>query len=174
MDENEKLHLLWHGVGRVDDSEPDARTLLSDLYGTNARGGVDAKAAAADLGVSERTIRRWAKDGIPSHSKGENVRQSHQEYRNSAEGRAAGMNSRREARLRNSGTTLSLNGMVKISGDKRHRKVNIPLDGQAMGDILDALLAGNDLAARDALDDALADFFGGEVEVDLDALETFR
>lgn len=173
-EDDSQLDLLWKGVGRADQGEPDAKTLLGELYGHNARGGVDAKAAAAELGVSERTVRRWAKDGIPAHAKGADVRERHQEYRRSPEGRSAAMNSRREARLRNKGTTLSLNGMVKISGDKRHRKVNIPLGGEAMGDIIDALLAGNDTAAREALDDALADFFGGEVEVALEALETFR
>lgn len=171
--QSEDLHKLWQGVGRVDDREPEARELLIDLYGANARGGVDTKAAAAELGVSERTVRRWAKDGIPEHAKGSAVRDGHQEWRNTPEGREAKMNTRRESRLRNKGTTIKFNGRIKISGDNRHRKVNIPLDGEAMSDILDALLAGNDDAARDALNDAFADFFGGDVDFDLDALETF-
>lgn len=171
--QSEDLGKLWQGVGRVDDREPAARELLIDLYGANARGGVDAKAAAAELGVSERTVRRWAKDGIPEHAKGAAVREGHREWRNSPDGREAKMNTRRESRLRNKGTTIKFNGRIKISGDNRHRKVNIPLDGEAMSDILDALLAGNDDAARDALNDAFADFFGGDVDFDLDALETF-
>lgn len=175
MAEDQKdLDKLWQGVGRVEDSEPEPRDLLRDLYGENARGGVDAKAAAADLGVSERTVRRWAKDGIPEHSKGGAVREQHEQWRNSPQGREAKMNSRRESRLRSKGTTIKFDGRIRISGDERRRKANIPIDGEAMGDILDALLAGNDGAARDALNDAFADFFGGDVDFDLDSLETFK
>lgn len=169
---------LWQGIARADDAEPEPRDMLRDIYGSNARGGVDAKAAAEDLGVSERTVRRWAKDGIPSHAKGAGVRESHQQWRASPEGRQSAMNTRRESRLRSRGTTIRFKGRVKVSQEWRKRDIEFPISSEDAGDLLDALLAGNDEAALDIFADAMGDgFFGGDVAVaDLDpsALETFK
>lgn len=163
---------LWGAFGRDAAREPgDVRTLLSDLYGANRRGGVNARAAAADLGVSERTVQRWVKaDRLPENANGQRARA---DWHRSADVRAGRMNSRRESRLRSKGTTIRFTGVLMISRDKRRRKdLPITLTGEQAGDILDALLAGNDEDARLALEDAFGDALGGDVELAIEALAT--
>lgn len=164
---------IWEAFGRVDaDAEPPPRDVLTDLYGTGPHGGLNTKAAAADLGVSERTVRRWAKQGIPAHQAGEQLRAQHQDWQASPDGREAKMGSRRESRLRNNGTTLTFTGVIKISGDVRRRTTTIPINGGHAGAIIDAILAGNDTAALDALEDAFGDRMGGSVSLAIESLST--
>lgn len=165
---------IWQAVGRDAAAEPgDVSVLLSDVYGRNSRGHVNAKAAAADLGVSERTVQRWVKQGkLPSNDNGERVRRG---WKESPEARAARMNPRRESRIRSKGTTVQFKGVIRISSDKRNhqsRPVNLELTPEQAGDLLDALLAGNDEAAHAALEDAFGDHFGGDVELAIESLST--
>lgn len=165
-------NVLWAAFGRDAAREPDdVRTLLTDLYGANRRGGVNAKSAAADLGVSERTVQRWVQtDRLPDNTNGKRARS---DWHRSVEVRAGKMNSRRESRLRSKGTTVRFTGTLTISRDKR-RRTDLPiiLTGEQAGDILDALLAGNDEDARLALEDAFGDALGGDVELAIEALAT--
>lgn len=164
---------IWNAIGgRVAAREPDdVRELLSEVYGTNSRGGVNSRAAAADLGVSERTVQRWVKQGkLPSNENGEHARRV---WKESPEARAARMNPRRESKMRNRGTTLRFKGVIKISSDTRNtrtRSVDVALTAEQAGDILDALLAGNDEAAHAALEDIFGDAFGGDVELAIQSL----
>lgn len=161
---------LWRGIARADETaEPEPRDMLRDLYGEGAReGSVDTKVAAAELGVSQRTVQRWVKDGkVPGNANGNGVREAHQQWRKGPDGRQAAMNPRRENRLRNKGTTLRFNGKIKISGDKRGRNLEIPLKADDAGEMLDALLAGNDDAALDILTDVIGEgYFAGNVAID--------
>jgi len=163
---------VWAAFGRTAADEPtDVRTLLSDLYGTNQRGGVDAKTAGAELGVSARTVQRWVKaDRLPQNANGTKARS---DWRASADVRAGRMNARREQRLRSKGTTIRFTGTLKVSTDSRKRTdLPIELTPEQTSDILDALLAGNDEDARIALEDAFGDALGGDVELAIEALET--
>lgn len=162
---------LWQAMGRAP-TETAPREILSDLYGSGPKGGLNTKAAAADLGVSERTVRRWAHEGIPAHTTGDQVRSQHTDWQASPEGREAKMNPRREQRIRSKGTTVSFAGKIKISRDIRRRAVSVALTGEQMGPILDALLAGNDAAAQDALEDAFGDVFGGSLSLAIESLST--
>lgn len=166
---------LWEAVGGADAGEPDPRTLLGDLYGHNARGGPDAKAAAADLGVSERTVRRWAKEGIPAHVKGAETRAAHQELRQAPEYRSKHLGGDREERLRKGGE-IRIKGRFQVSGADRQgtRWVALRVGSEEMSDIIDALLAGNDTAALEALEDVVGAAFGGEVGLSLDELDLGR
>lgn len=163
---------LWAAIGRDAATEPgDARALLTDLYGTNRRGGVNTRAAAAALGVSARTVQRWVKTGrLPENANGQRARR---DWRASGQARAARMNPRREARLRNRGTNITFKGLITVSrSDRRRRSVSLELDGEQLGAILDALLAGNDQAAHDALEDAFSEALGGDVELVIESLST--
>lgn len=163
---------VWAAFGRPQATEPTPREVLTDLYGTGPRGGLNTKAAAAELGVSERTVRRWAHTGIPSNAHGQALKTQHQDWQHSPEGREAAMNTRRESRLRGRGTTLSFTGVIKISSDVRRRSTDLVLSAEQVGPIIDALLAGNDDAALDALEDAFGDAFGGSVSLAIENLHT--
>ena len=163
---------IWAALGRVPDKPVDDRSLLADLFGRNTRGGVDTKTAARELEVSERTVRRWAKDGIPSHEKGNLARERHEQWRNSPQGRKQQLNPRREARLRKHGGQLKFYGGVKISSDKRRRKVNLDLSQAQMNALMDATLSGDDAAALAVLEQIAGEMFGGSVDLEIESLET--
>lgn len=170
---------LWAAMRKTPDtSTGDPAQMVSDLYGTTRRGKPDTRAAAADLGVSQRTVQRWIQRGLPRKSRSggsEQLANRHQGWKASPEGRKASLSSRREARLRNKGTTIQFLGVITISGDRRRRSTSVPLNGDQTGLILDPLLAGDDAAAHRALEDAFGDRFGGSVSLsDIDSLDTFK
>lgn len=47
----------------------DVRGMLTAVYGLTGRGHVDTRAAAKDLGVSQRTVQRWIADDARQHNK---------------------------------------------------------------------------------------------------------
>ena len=156
---------LWEAISRTKtsaDVAPGDR--LADLYGLTDRGRPNTHAAADDLGVSQRTVQRWIQSGnLPQNLTGQQVTRQHEDWQNSAAGRVDKLGSRREARLRNKGTTIEYFGMVEISRDRRKRAVSAQLDGEQMSAIIDALKAGDDAAAHSALEEAFGDLFGGSV-----------
>ena len=163
---------IWKAFGgRVAARAPtEVRELLSNVYGANSRGGVNARAAAAGLGVSERTIQRWAKlNKLPSNKNGERAMRV---WKESPKVRAARMNPRRESKMRNKGTTLEFKGIIRVSKDLRRRRINIDLTGEETGVVLDSLLAGNDERAHAALEDIFSDAFRGDVELAIQSLST--
>lgn len=167
---------LWEALSRK--AKPvsvSPRERITDLYGTDPRGRPNTRAAAEDLGVSQRTIQRWLKaDREPSSPAGRQLTHQHQSWRSSAAGRAGQINSRREARLRKSGTTIQYKGLIAISADRRKRNTSVLLTGEQMSTILDATQAGDDDAALSALEDAFGDVFGGSVTLTPDDINTFR
>jgi hypothetical protein len=170
-----KAEALWDAVRKTPERAPTPTSMISDVYGTTARGGPDTRAAATQLGVSQRTVQRWLKQGLPQRSAAaDGLRQGHANWRDSAGGRRARLSTRREARLRNKGTSMVFFGKVRISSDERRRGTTVFLDGTQMGQILDASLDGNDQLALSRLEDAFGDSFGGSVTlVDIEQLDTF-
>lgn len=166
---------VWKAIGRAPASTAP-RDVLTDLYGTGPRGGLNTAAARADLGVSESTIRRWAKHGIPDNQNGSQVRDKHVEHNASPEVREAKMNPRREARIRKNGMTVKFKGKIRISKTVRDystRELELALSPDQAASILDALLAGNDAAAHEALEDAFGDAgFGGSISMAIESLGT--
>lgn len=146
--------------------------MITDLFGTNRRGNPDAKAAAAALGVSERSVQRWIKDGAPQRGQANQLRQDHDKWKRSPAGRQGRMNSRREKRIRNNGTTIKFKGAIKVSNDKRNRSITHFLDPDQCAAILDAAQRGDDTAAQEALEQALGDYMGGSVDLEIESLET--
>lgn len=167
---------VWAAIARDQiDAPVSPSQMLRDLYGSNSRGGVNTKAAATATGKSERTIRRWAKNGLPANTEAQQVRAQHQQWKTSPQGRKANLNSRRESRLRSKGTTVNFVGKIKISNDRRGtRSTSVVLTGPQMDAILDAGLTGDDNAARRALEDAFGGMFGGSLDLEIESLETYK
>lgn len=170
-----RAEALWAAVRKTREKAPTPESMVRDLYGQTPRGKPDTKEAANQLGVSQRTVQRWLKQGMPRRSEAaDQLQQRHGSWRNSAAGRRARLGTRREARLRNKGTTMVFYGKVRISADERRRGTTVTIDGNRMGQILDAALDGNDQLALARLEDAFGDAFGGSVSlVEIDQLDTF-
>jgi hypothetical protein len=170
-----RAEALWAAVRKSREKTPTTESMVRDLYGQTPRGKPDTKAAAQQLGVSQRTVQRWLQQGMPKRSAAAGVlAQRHGAWRNAPEGRRARLSTRREARLRNKGTTMVFYGKVRISADERRRGTTVTIDGNRMGQILDAALDGNDQLALARLEDAFGDAFGGSVTlVDIEQLDTF-
>lgn len=169
---------LWGALRKTrENNSPGA--MVESLYGRTARGGPDTRAAAADLGVSQRTVQRWIKDGLPAaRSAGaDQLAAGHDQWKNAPEGRRAQLSPRREARLRNQGTSMVFFGKIAVSSDPRNaarRSTTITIGGEQMGAILDAALAGDDRGAHAALEDAFGEAFGGSVSLEIGSAETYR
>lgn len=170
-----RAEALWAAVRKTPEKAPTPGSMVADLFGRTRRGTPDTKAAAAQLGVSQRTVQRWVKEGMPRRSTAaDGLTRQHGAWRDSADGRRARLSTRREARLRSKGTQMVFYGTVRISSDQRKRGTTVTLDGNRMGQILDAALAGNDRLALARLEDAFGDAFGGSVDlVEIDQLDTF-
>ena len=167
---------LWAAVRKTREPAATPATMVRDLFGVTRRGTPDTRAAAAQLGVSQRTVQRWIKLGMPAKSAvAAGLAQQHETWRAGPAGRRARLSTRREARLRNQGTQMVFYGRVRISSDTRKRGTTVTISPERMGLILDATLAGNDQAAFKELEGAFGDAFGGSVTLlDVEQLDTFR
>ena len=169
---------LWQGLRKTaPDTSPAG--MIASLYGTGPRGGPNTRAAAADLGVSQRTVQRWIQSGYlpPDSRPAQQLAAAHQQWASSPAGRRAQLNPRREARLRNRGTSMIFLGKIAISHDPRNnstRSTTVDISGPAMARILDASLAGDDDSAHAALEHAFGAAFGGSVSLTIGSLTTYQ
>ena len=164
-DDNQELgdrQALWRATsGAPRGRRP--RGQVQDMYGKNSQGRPDTKAAAQQLGVSQRTVQRWLKEGrVPDSEGGRKLTSAHGQWRDSPAGRRAQLSPARERRLRN-GAQMKYTGKVKISNDSRFRSTTVELSPEEMSAILDAQLTGDDRGAHEALEDAFGNAFGGSV-----------
>jgi DNA-binding transcriptional regulator YdaS (Cro superfamily) len=161
----------------------DARQNARALSATLGREG-----AAARLGVSERTLRRWRAGATPSRANAERLAAA---ATAAPEVRRQDLSPRREARLRNRGAYVRLSGLVGGGTPGARRKntrqrtvgeqglESVHLSGDDMSGILDRWEAGDDQGALDALRDAMrqtpwgSEFGNFEFE-DLTMLEFLR
>jgi len=132
------------------------REQVAELGGT--------RAAARQIGRSERTIRRWAQNNtVPTRGGAkQSFDQAVADRRGSADYRRAQLNPRREKRMRNNGARLQFSGMAGPLNDStddsfKRRNIDVHISAAAMSDILDAYLVDGDQAAVDALGQALAE-----------------
>lgn len=172
------IEALWAAVRKTrEDTSPTGMVLA--VYGTTSRGGPNTKAAAEALGVSQRTVQRWLKSGLPKarSAAADALTGGYQAWKNTTDGRRAQLSTRREARLRNKGTTMIFYGKIAVSSDPRNgvnRSTTVDISPENMNRILDATLAGDDAAAHAALEDAFGEAFGGSVSLDITSARTFR
>lgn len=129
-----------------------------------------ASAAAAAVGRSARTLRRWAQERrVPSNAAGGAFGQAVEQRRQSEDFRRERLSSRRAARMRNNGAQFRFDGRCGPVNDSpgtsiKHRAIDWHLSGEAMAEILDAWVAEGDQAALGALGDALAQEYIGSSE----------
>lgn len=115
-------------------------------------GTLDTRRAADELGVSQRTVQRWAKGQTrPKIQHQDTLRKSV---------RSSMVEGRRGARQVNQGALVQVTAVVAISGDVRQRRIGhqsgIRLSGQDMAVIQQAYAKGGDAAATRALSTAIA------------------
>lgn len=115
-------------------------------------GSIDTRRAAVELGVSQRTVQRWAKGtSRPKIVHQEGIRKAV---------RVSMVEGRRGARQQTQGAKVELTAVVQISGDTRVRKIGhqagIRLSGDDMAKIQEAYARGGDAAVNKALARAVA------------------
>lgn len=75
---------LWEALSRAGNSVAEQ---IGQLYGTGRGGRPDTRAAAEDLGVSQRTVERWvAADRTPARGAGRHLAEQHQVWRDTPTG----------------------------------------------------------------------------------------
>lgn len=151
---------------------PRAKRMISELFGKNARGGPNTSAAAKQLGVSQRTVQRWVKDGMPKRSPaGEQLSST---WRDSPKGRKASVSPKRRSELRQGkgqGPMVKVTAYVWVSSDRRNgqrRSFEHALSDAEADQIMDSSIAGDDDETHDI---AEASFGFGEmnfVQIDWD------
>lgn len=154
-------------MGKTD--SPTLKTQLAQQFGRTQRGTPDYGAAADQLGVSTRTLRRWAAAGaMPEKSpKAKAAASTIDAWRNSPQGREQLMGTRRANRLAG-GFKVKVNGIFIISDDKRGRRdVRVDVDPDHAQSMVDAHIMGDDRTVSAAFDDAASNAFGGSVHVDI-------
>lgn len=141
-------------IGARQGRMPAVQDVRGSLLTAFARsdGSIDTRRAAAELGVSQRTVQRWAKGA--SRPKIEHQQGLRKAVRSSM------LEGRRATRQQNRGAAVELTAVVQISSDIRVRKLGhqtgIRLSGDDMARIQEAYARGGDTAANKALGQAVA------------------
>ena len=63
-----RAEALWGALQKTPDKPATPASMVRDLYGLTRRGTPDTRTAARQLGVSQRTVQRWIKQGMPRRS----------------------------------------------------------------------------------------------------------
>jgi predicted transcriptional regulator len=160
---------LYNGISRKGDP---SRGTPAEMVASAEKVFGSKKAVAEKLGVSERTVQRWAAgDGKPRFG---NARKLKGFVRDDPDMRRAQLSSLREARIRNQGSKVKAKGEmgVKAAGKKyrRNREIEAELSGDAMAEVMEKWLQGDDAGALEALNEALGSEYVGGFEL-ADVLE---
>lgn len=154
---------------QVRDEGPTSRALLGaratqapaaqDVHGSllaafrRPDGSLDSRRAAAELGVHQRTVQRWAKGETRPTLE-------HQKALRAKVRQSIVTSGKRAARMANQGARVQVTAQVSVSADTRVRTLGqytgIQLSGDDMSKITAAYAAGGDRAANKALARAVA------------------
>lgn len=164
---------LTSAAGPAAPAEP--AEMLRDLYGTGPRGGINTGRAAEKLGVSRRTVQRWARDGIPANPSGRSLRQRHNRWNRSTAGQTKALGPAGE-QMRRRGAGVTFTGKIKISGgDSRStvsRSTGWALSSDDMALVLDAAVTGSRADLQAALEHVSQNSFGGgSLQLDIDTIK---
>lgn len=145
-------------------SDPDTASQLRELYGSGPRGGLNVTAAAAGLGVSVSTIRRWARTNTVPNSPAGGAFVTIWDGSNAARGHT-------DLTAAATGGAVVFRGVVEVSSDRRNRTLNMFFDADQMG-LLIAAGQQSDAAALAVLEDLTASHgFGGDVSLSIQDLK---
>lgn len=149
------------GGRRID---PDTTTQIRELYGSGPRGGLNVTAAAADLGVSASTIRRWARTDTVPNSAGGGAFVTTWDGSNAARGHT-------DLTAAATGGSVVFRGVVAVSNDRRNRTLNMYFDADQINQLI-AAGQQSDAAALAVLEDLTASHgFGGDVSLTIQDLK---
>jgi hypothetical protein len=166
-------------TGRVPPEITDPREAIEYLYGKNSRGNPNAKAAAEDLGISERQIRRYITTDLEkrAHPKGDNAAKiaeatatANDTRKSDPTWRQSQMPPSRQKRFEKKGLTLSFDGRLRYSKDSRDRTLSdLNISPEDAAALAQAWVSGSAQAYTRALEDAinaayLGDYAGFAVE----------
>lgn len=168
---------IWPAISRVTAAAKSVADMVRDVYGAGPQGGPNYGAAGADLGRSVSTLRTWNREGVPAGSDAApKLTDTHTKWAAGPGGRTAAMNPRREARLRNTGSSLIITGTFQVSDGETargSRTVSVKLSGEQMSSILDALIDGDESRAHRLLEEAVGDKgFGTTPDINIGAMRT--
>lgn len=153
---------------------PGHDQMLRDLYGLGPRGGLNASKAAKAFGRSERTIRRWSRQGVPA-GEVRSLERRHARWRRETEaGRRAAIGSAAAA-FRQRGISVGLVGKILVSGtDPRNsssRRTSFTITPERAEQVIEAALSGTRADLQNAFEWAAEKAFGGPVQFVIDDLE---
>lgn len=130
----------------------DVRGSLFSAYG-RADGTIDTRRAAADAGVSQRTVQRWLKGEY-------RPKVEHQKKIRTAVRGSLIDNNKRVSRLKNRGAVVELHARVTVSSDTRVRRIGGSSDARLsptqMRRVSEAYKSGGDAAAHKILAEEFA------------------
>ncbi|MGW4954564.1 hypothetical protein [Streptomyces parvulus] len=166
---------LYQGISRQSDPSTGSPAAMvakaKEVYGTT-------KDVAQQLGVSERTIQRWASgEGKPRFGNGKKLKDF---VRNDPNMRRAQLSNLREARIRNQGSKIRAKGEMGVTAGgkkyRRNREIEAQLSPEAMAEVMDKWLQGDDQGAMEALHEAIGNEYvdGFELADALEGLEFLR
>lgn len=143
------------GLDRADERAPFAER-LADI----AKHAGSWKAAAALIGVTDSTVRKWRRGA--SGGKGIARPKGASLSRVGDAQRRARLSADRERHLRSKAVwqTFEFGGEVSISNDERNRNIPgsyIDVDVVSLDGVIDAYLSGDDAGAADAFEELLAE-----------------
>lgn len=149
---------------------PTPAEVITRLYGRGPRGGINTRAAAADLGVSARTVRRWAQQGIPASAGGARLQSDYRTWEASPAGKTVALEGVEQAK-RDQPMAVAFYGKVIISNDPRNatnRSLSFTLSPAESNLLLDTARAGGEADLQAALEYiASSKGFGGGVSLDI-------
>ena len=166
FDEAAQGRSIFHSFGPKQ-VRPRVSTMLRDLFGRGRDGKrPDTKAAAAGLGVSQRTVQRWIKDGPPKNSA--SLSQLRSRWQDSPAGRRRQLDPATRQKLSQRQIVGGqAYGRIYISQDRRNgspRGFTFALEGEDARAMLEAMQNGDDAAAYNAWLDGISKGFGGSVD----------
>lgn len=167
---------LWAAV--ADKPVPNAKpaTMMRDLYGKNPRspgaGRPDTRAAAAGIGVAQRTVQKWIRDGMPAPGRSANADKLREQWANSPAARRRQISPARRNAIIKQASVIAVHATFVVSqtdeSSNAPRTVNVgAFEPEQRQKMLDALIANDDEAAYDAFVAGLTTDFSGQVDVDL-------
>lgn len=158
--------LTGRGGDVTGEGSGNVREKLQAAFGTNRRGGVDTKAAAQKLGVSQRTVQRWITTAgkqvnkpSPKHLKA--INEKSRQAATTKRGRRAIVNGLKPGIKRGKYVSIGAMQGPRKAGTEyfRDRDVTLPgpLSPEDTNMLLDAWAEGGDDAAMEQLRDLYGD-----------------